>query len=109
MELYQPNTNIADKIYEIIEKVTNAHYTSDFTLTIDDDEWAFSLSLNQPDAPLNLMYQGDEYGFLKFLERELRSRQLDRTRYYTGEQTTPGNGNEYIIFDYVIRKGNRKN
>jgi hypothetical protein len=78
-------------------------------LTIDDDEWAFSLSLNQPDAPLTLVYQGDESGFLNFLEKELRSRQLDRTRYYTGEQTSTGNQNEYMIFDYVIGERNWKN
>jgi hypothetical protein len=38
MESYLPNTTIADKIYDIIEKTIDAHYTSDFTLTIDDDE-----------------------------------------------------------------------
>lgn len=98
--------NIVDKIYNIINKACDAEYISEFTLTIDEDEWTLKLDLNQSDAPLSLSYQGTESGFYNFLEKELRSRQLARTRYYTGEMTSPGNETEYLIFEYGGRKGN---
>ena len=94
---------IADRVYEIICSALEVPYISDFTLEIDEDEWKFSLDLNQKDAPLSLIYQGNDAGFYSFLYKELRSRQLDRTRYFTGEMTDPAVENNYIIFDYEFR------
>jgi hypothetical protein len=60
------------------------------------------LDLNQKEAPLIIIYQGTESGFYDFLYKELRSRQLDRTRYFTGEMTDPAVENNYVIFDYEL-------
>ena len=93
---------IADKIYDIISSALEVKYISDFTLDIDEDEWKLSLDLNQKEAPLIIIYQGTESGFYDFLYKELRSRQLDRTRYFTGEMTDPAVENDYVIFDYEL-------
>jgi hypothetical protein len=96
--------DIADKIQQTIECALCTKYVSGFTLEIDDDDiWCLKLNLNQSDAPLSLTYEGDESGFLNFLEKELKSRQIDRVHYFTGEQTTPGTDPQYIIYEY----GNR--
>lgn len=93
---------IADKIYDIINSALEVEYISDFTLEIDEDEWKLSLDLNQKEASLTIIYQGTENGFYDFLYKELRSRQLDRTRYFTGEMTDPAVENNYVIFDYEL-------
>ena len=95
--------DIADRIQQIIERALCTKYVSGFTLEIDDDIWCFNMNLNQADAPLSLTYEGSETEFLAFLEKELRSRQLNRVHYYTGEQTTPGMEPQYMIYKY----GNR--
>lgn len=95
--------DIADKIQQTIERILCTKYVSGFTLEIDDDIWCLKLNLNQSDAPLSLTYEGDEPGFFSFLEKELKTRQLNRVRYFKGEQTTPGTDFHYIIYEY----GNR--
>ncbi len=111
--------DLIDKIYNLINEVMCAEYTAGMTLEINgaevdkcnlcpqntEDEYVLLLDLNQWRAPLSLAYQGTEEGFLNFLRKEFRSRQLDKTQYYTGIQTTPGDGTEFIIFDYGSRKG----
>lgn len=62
---------LVDKVYETIEKAMCAYYTGDFTLTIDGNQWKLSLDLNQWKAPLVLVYEGDEEGFLNFLKKNL--------------------------------------
>ena len=99
---------LVDKVYEIIEKAMCAYYTGDFTLTIDGNQWKLSLDLNQWKAPLVLVYEGDEEGFFEFLEKELRNRQLDRTKYYSGEMTTPGEGNQYIVLAHGDREWSKE-
>ena len=42
--------------------------------------------------------------YVSDLTLEIQSRQLQKTKYFKGIQTTPGIGNQYIIFDY----GNRE-
>lgn len=96
--------DIIDKIEELVRKTMCVEYVSDLTLEIDGDEYNLLLDLNQWRAPLSIAYQGTEDGFLKYLEKEFQSRQLQKTKYFKGIQTTPGIGNQYIIFDY----GNRE-
>ena len=40
--------------------------------------------------------------------KELRNRQLDRTKYYSGEMTTPGEGNQYIVLEYGDREWSKE-
>jgi hypothetical protein len=103
MEYYQ-HMALEDRIQQTIDGAMCTQYIGGFTLEIEDDTlWTLRLNLNQSEAPLSLSYEGDEDGFFRFLEKELRSRQLDRVKYYSGEQTTPGVDNHYIIYEY----GNR--
>lgn len=95
--------DLASKIQKIIDGVMCTKYIGGFVLEIDDDLWTLKLNLNQSEAPLSLSYEGSESGFFAFLEKELRSRQIDRVNYYKGEQTTPGIDHQYIIYEY----GNR--
>lgn len=48
--------------------------------------YKLKLSLNNYERPLTMFWQGDEKSFLKYVERELRSRHLHYTSYYTGYQ-----------------------
>ena len=103
MEYYQ-NMALEDRIQQTIDDTMCTQYIGGFILEIEDDTlWTLRLNLNQSEAPLSLSYEGDEDGFFRFLEKELRSRQLDRVKYYSGEQTTPGVDNHHIIYEY----GNR--
>lgn len=47
------------------------------------------MAILNPDRPLRLQFQGDEDGFLKFVEKELRARRLDHVEYYSGYKVPP--------------------
>lgn len=98
--------DLLDKINKIIQETMCVEYVSDYTVEIDGNQYTLLMDLNQWRAPLGLSYQGDEDGFLKFLTKEFKSRQLNSVKYFKGIQTTPGVGNQYIVFDYGNRKGN---
>lgn len=115
--------DLLDKIQDLIRETMSAEYVSGMKVEINgvsidkcsscpqnfEDEYNLYLDLNQWRAPLILSYQGTQDGFLQYLKREFKSRQLTRTRYYTGIQTDPGLGNQFIIFDYGPGEGSCKN
>ena len=93
--------DITDKIRQLIYEVSGEYYLKDITLKVDNDEWCLELELNQWQAPLSITYQCQtETEFLKFLRKEFGTRDWGRVTYYTGEQTSPGIGNQFIVFDY---------
>lgn len=77
------------KIYELINRVTNSVYTSTLDVRYEDGVYILRLDLNCKDAaPISLGYQGDEDGFLLYLENEFRKRKLQNTRYTKGNLVT---------------------
>lgn len=101
--------DIADKIRQIIRDTMCEEYIGDFTVEVDGDYYNLLLDLNQWRAPLSLAYQGTEEGFLNYLTKEFKTRQLGRATYFTGIQTSPGEGNQYIVVDYGNWKWGKKN
>lgn len=89
-----------DKILKTIREALCSEYVGGFDILIDEDSYTLKLDLNQHEAPLYFSYQGTEEGFLNFLYKDLQTRQIDRTKYYKGVQTDPGNDAfSYIILD----------
>lgn len=70
------------KVLELINTVTGSIYISTLKVIVDDDAYILKLTLNQEQSPMLFYYQGNESGFLKYLEKDLRSRQIERAHYY---------------------------
>lgn len=89
-----------DRILKTIREALCSEYIGRFDIIKDEDSYTLKLDLNQHEAPLYFSYQGTEEEFLKALYKDLQVRQLDRTKYYKGVQTDPGNdAYSYITLD----------
>jgi hypothetical protein len=84
--------NLKDRVLQTINKALKHWcYTGKYDVECDSDHYVLKLYLNQPEAPLCLNYWGTENGFLKFIDKEIRTRCLQDIKYYTAIQTDPGN------------------
>lgn len=78
-------SNLECRVRELINKVTNSQYISPLDIKEEDGIYTLRLGLNCKDAaPISFGYQGNEEGFLKFLEKEFRKRKLQNITYTTG-------------------------
>lgn len=86
MVLYhRKESNLECRIRELINQVTKSKYISPLDVKHEDGIYTLRLGLNCKDAaPISFGYQGNEDGFLKFLEKEFRKRKLQYIRYTTG-------------------------
>lgn len=86
MVLYhRKESNLECRVRKLINQVTKSEYISPLKITHKDGIYTLRLGLNCKDAaPISLGYQGDEEGFLKFLEKEFRKRRLQDISYTTG-------------------------
>lgn len=92
--------DLNNKIRNTIREALCSEYIGNFSLIKDEDSYTLKLDLNQHEAPLYFSYQGTEEQFLKALYNDIKSRQIDRTKYYKGVQTDPGNDSmSYIILE----------
>lgn len=48
--------------------------------------YVVSIGLNKDERPLSIAFEGDDLEFLKFIEKELRHRDLSRVEYFTAIQ-----------------------
>lgn len=84
--------NLKERVLQVINKALEHWcYIGKYDVGSDDGHYTLKLYLNQPEAPLCLNYWGTESGFLEFVEKEIRTRGLQNTKYYTAIQTDPGN------------------
>ena len=96
---------LEDKIRDIIREFC-VEYIGCLCVTKEHDEgcdynidlYTLKMDLNQHEAPLYFSYQGTEEGFLNAFRKDFAKRRIDRTKYFKGIQTDPGN-TEYIIFE----------
>lgn len=51
--------------------------------------YKLTLGLNNVERPLTIQMEGTQNQFLKYIEKELRSRHLHYTSFYTGYQVIP--------------------
>jgi hypothetical protein len=69
---------LEDKILEMVNEITGAKYTGRVTVEEDDGIWILKLSPTKEFSMLTLGYEGDENGFISFVNKELRKRKLNR-------------------------------
>lgn len=82
---HRKESNLECRVRELINQVTKSKYISPLKITYEDGIYTLRLGLNCKDAaPISFGYQGDEEGFLKFLEKEFRKRRLQNISYTTG-------------------------
>ena len=89
--------NLEDKIRNVIKEALCSEYIGNLDILHDEDSYTLKLDLNQHEAPMYFSYQGSEEGFLDYLLRDLRQRQIDRAKYYKGIMTDTGNDDIYYI------------
>lgn len=93
-------SSLKEKVLDVIREALCSEYIGRLDIVVDEDSYTLKLFLNQPEAPLYFSYQGTEEGFLNYLLKDLQQRQIDRTKYYKGVQTDPGNDDiEYIVIE----------
>lgn len=79
----------------IIEKAYCAKYVGELKIQdlLDCNDkpvgYKLQLGLNSPERPLTIQMQGTAKQFLKFVEKELRTRHLHTTSYYMGYKLPP--------------------
>lgn len=78
MEHYLKIMELEDKILEMINEITGAKYTGRVAVEYDDGFWMLKLSPTKEFSMLTLGYEGDEKGFLSFIEKEISKRKLNR-------------------------------
>lgn len=95
MESYErKESELEHEIRELINRVTCSEYISSLDVKHEDNIYTLRLGLNCKDAaPISFGYQGDEEGFLAYLEKEFRKRKLQNTKYTTGALIN-GNANQ---------------
>ena len=91
--------SLKDKVLKTIEEALCSRYIGDLDVIQNEDEYILKLYLNQRESPMYFSYQGSEQGFLANLKKDLRQRQIDRTKYFKGVQTDPGNEDIYITLE----------
>jgi len=72
-----------------LKKFIECFYECKFTGKIKIEEiyektFYIRLILNQDERPLQMTYDGDFDKFIEFVKKEIGSRQLNKTEYYTG-------------------------
>lgn len=76
---------LENRIREIINNQYEAIYTGKLEVEKTKDGYILKIWLNRdPLDPLSMYIQGDEDFFIKYVEKEISKRQLDRITYYTG-------------------------
>lgn len=75
---------LENKIKEMIECTYECIFKGKVEVKKLGDSYQLRLSLNQPERPIWMTYQGDEDDFLKYLKDEFKKRRLSDTEYYTG-------------------------
>lgn len=65
---------LEDKIKELLECVSEAKYVGKIFVKNEDTFWMLKLGPNEYQPFLSLAYEGDEEGFMKFLDIEFRKR-----------------------------------
>lgn len=100
-ELYQQEEcNLEQRIRELINNVTNSQYISNLDVYQENGIYVLRLGLNCKDAaPISFGYQGDEEGFLKFLEKEFRKRRLQNINYTTTTIINGDSGTYYPVIE----------
>lgn len=98
--LYQNNdSELEHKVRELINQVTKSNYISSISIKQEDGIYSFRLGLNCKDAaPISFGYQGDEEGFLRFLEKEFRKRKLQNIVYTKGDLV---NGDSKLYYPII--------
>jgi len=95
-------TALEEEILAIINCAICGCYISRLRVFIEDEEqgcnpchkpadrWYYlALEMNQDMSPLVMGYQGTEEGFKAFIDKEFRSRQMERVRYWQGFMQLP--------------------
>lgn len=86
------NQELEAAILCIIEKAYCAKYTGKlkieelFDCNNNVSGYKLVLALNNVERPITMFMSGTQQDFLKYVEKELRSRHLHYTSYYTGYQ-----------------------
>lgn len=99
--LYQgKESNLECRVRRLINQVTESKYISPLKVIYDDGIYTLRLGLNCKDAaPISFGYQGDEDGFLKFLDKEFRTRRLQNIIYTTGVLVNGDNNSYYPVIE----------
>ena len=74
MEYYLKTMEIEARIKELLECIAEAKYVGKMFIKHDDGFWSLKLGPNDYQPFLSLAFEGDEDSFMKFLEKEFRSR-----------------------------------
>lgn len=86
-------------VRELINQVTKSSYISSLNIKEEDGVYTLRLGLNCKDAaPISFGFQGDEEGFLKFLEKEFRKRKLQNIIYTKGDLV---NGDSKLYYPII--------
>ncbi len=75
-------TELEEKVLKIINEIVDGVYISSLKILVDEDSFFLKLSMNQELSPLSIYYEGNESGFLRYIEKDLRARQIDRAKFY---------------------------
>jgi len=78
-------TPLEQATLDIINRVYNCTYVGKLKLEIINDNcYKLTLGLHTPEKPLIIAMEGDDESYKKFIEQELRTRRLDKTKFYSG-------------------------
>lgn len=81
---HRKESDLEHRVRELINRVTNSKYISPLRVTKDGDLYTLRLGLNCKEAnPISMGFQGNEEGFLLYLEKEFSKRKLQDVRYNT--------------------------
>lgn len=96
----QRKVMIENEIRDIINRITNTIYISHINVSYQDGIYKLQLGLNCKEAsPMSLGYQGDEQGFLKYVESEFRKRKPHEIRYTYATLLNEDEGIHYPIIE----------
>lgn len=93
------NQELEQAILDIIQQVYCADYNGRLILTRKPDctgqySYGLTLGLNNIDKPLRLAFQGNDGSFLRYIEKEIKSKSLNTVSYYMGYQIVPEHGED---------------
>jgi len=89
-------TELEQEVLEIIEQTTCCKYTGKLKVDVLTDEpdcqdpcwesyntvYQLKLYLDREFTPIVLSYEGDEDGFKKFVQEEIKNRKIEKTRFF---------------------------